>query len=412
MKQSFSKLIKLFLISFVFISLPFLLFNCNTKKITIHTPETALFSLSSNKYPFFSDDINFDGLSSSIQNSLTYLKRLPQNRSLTFGIDMYEVNHLIISLETFKDFIKNRPDTKKLNKYIRSNYKVYQSAGSNDLHKVLFTGYYEPVLNGSLNKTSRYKYPIHTYPNDLLQIKLSSFSDKYKGEKIVGRYENKTVVPYYERSEIDNNDLFFHKSKPLAYVDDPIDLFFLHIQGSGKINLNDGNTINVHYHAANGRPYKSIGSLLIKKNKIPKSEMSMQRIYTYLKNHPDEMQDIFNYNPSYVFFKKEKGGPIGCYGFPVTAGRSIATDRKFFPAAALAFIKTQKPLIDGDGVIHKWTNFSRFVLNQDTGGAIKGPGRTDIFWGNGLHMLFLEKFQWFLHNYRIFPKPLLLVVLC
>jgi membrane-bound lytic murein transglycosylase A len=166
-------------------------------------------------------------------------------------------------------------------------------------------------------------------------------------------------------------------------VDDRIDLFFLHIQGSGRIYLTNGKTIRVHYHGANGRPYRSIGRLLIDQGKLGAAEMSMQRLKAYLKDHPEEVDEVLNHNPSYVFFKTETTGPIGAIGVDLTPGRSVAVDRRVFPMAAPAFMQTQIPVVDGNGRIDRWMDFSAFALNQDTGGAIQGPGRVDIFWGNG-----------------------------
>ena len=151
--------------------------------------------------------------------------------------------------------------------------------------------------------------------------------------------------------------------------------------------LNDGGVLNVHYNSSNGRPYRSIGNLLIRENKIPKALMSMQKIRAYLRAHPEEVERIFNYNPSYVFFSLEKDGPYGAIRAKLTPGRSIAVDRKIFPMAGIAFIQTQKPVADpnGSGEISEWVPFSRFVSSQDTGGAIKGPGRADVFWGSGAY---------------------------
>ena len=173
------------------------------------------------------------------------------------------------------------------------------------------------------------------------------------------------------------------KAKPLAWLKDNVDLFFLQIQGSGKVYLNTGQLLNVHYHTTNGHPYRSIGKLLINEGKIPRSQMSMQAIRAYLQKHPHEVQRILNYNPSYVFFKTEKEGPLGYIGVRITPARTIALDRRIFPPAALTFIETKQPLVDGDGNIYQWIDFTRFALNQDTGGAIRGPGRADLFWGNG-----------------------------
>ena len=141
--------------------------------------------------------------------------------------------------------------------------------------------------------------------------------------------------------------------------------------------------MNLHYGATNGRPYRSIGALLIREGKIAKEEMSMQKIRQYLSAHPDEVDDILNYNPSRVFFKTGTGGPYGSIGATLTPGRSLATDRHLFVKGALTFVKTAKPLLDGAGNLRSWRTLERFCLNQDTGGAIRGPGRGDLFWGHG-----------------------------
>ena len=191
------------------------------------------------------------------------------------------------------------------------------------------------------------------------------------------------MVPYYERSEIESTGALDGNADVLAWVKDNVDVFFLQIQGSGKVYLDNGEVLNVHYQTTNGRPYRSIGKLLINEEKITKEEMSMQKIREYLHNHPDEIDAVLNYNPSYVFFKTEPDGPLGNINVKLTPGRSIALDRRIFPPAALVFIGTEKPVVDSTGQIHNWKPFTRFALNQDTGGAIRGPGRADLFWGNG-----------------------------
>jgi membrane-bound lytic murein transglycosylase A len=228
-----------------------------------------------------------------------------------------------------------------------------------------------------------YLHAVHSLPTDLLTVDLSLFSEKFAGEKIVGKLSGNTVVPYDDRSQILSDPVFENRAAPIAWVDDPIALFFLHIQGSGKIVFENGDSIQVNYRGVNGRPYRSIGNYLIENGKIPKSEVSMQSIAAYLAAHPDEMTGILNTNPSYVFFSEAKEGPFGCIQTLLVPGRSIALDRKLFPISALAFIEAQKPVIDRTGRIMEWTGFSRFVLNHDTGGAIKGPGRADIYCGEG-----------------------------
>ncbi|RPH52173.1 MAG: murein transglycosylase [Desulfobacteraceae bacterium] len=353
-------------------------------KILKPVPESpALVKLSSYEYPEFIDDTYYDNLEEGIRQSLSYLNKRPRNIKFAFGQDLYETTHMVDSLVNFLEFIENKPSANELKKHIDENYYVYKSTGTKGSGDVLFTGYYEPFLEGSLVKRDTYKYPVYGIPPDLISIDLSLFSPKYSGEKITGRYTGQTVVPYYDRKEIETGGILDGKAPVLAWVNNPVDLFFLQIQGSGKIFLDNGETINVHYHAENGHSYKSIGNLLIQNQIIPPSEMSMQKIRAYLDSRPEAVQEILNYNPSYIFFKTEEDGPKGYLDVKLTPERSVALDRRIFPLAGLVYIEAAKPVVSGNGAITGWTKNKKFVLNQDTGGAIRGPGRADIFWGNG-----------------------------
>ncbi|RJP79957.1 MAG: murein transglycosylase [Desulfobacteraceae bacterium] len=376
---------RLVMVIFVFSSMLCGLYGCRTLVPGI-MDGSALERIDSGDYPEFGDDMSYDGLEHSIRMSLSYLEKLPRDRMFQFGEDAYDCRHMIRSLEYFLRFLKTRPTRKELNIFIASRYLVYQSIANDDENGVLFTGYYEPLLKGSFGETPEFPVPVFSLPEDIAFIDLSLFDLSLPADKkLVGRItDDHRVVPYYQRREITRSNLN-GKSVPLAWVGDRVDLFFLEIQGSGKIYMDEETYINVHYHATNGHPYKSIGSLLIREKKIPKEEMSMQKIREYLRNHPEEIDDILNYNPSYVFFKTEEDGPFGCLGVKVTPGRSIALQRKIFPAAALGFMESRKPVVDGDMNIQEWVDFQRFVMNQDTGGAIKGAGRADLFWGNGAY---------------------------
>ncbi|WP_162458993.1 murein transglycosylase A [Desulfosarcina ovata] len=343
----------------------------------------AVVRLAAADYPVFSDDLFLDNLVYGIGKSLEYLHRLPAERTFRFGDDRYMLHHLVRSLVVLREFAATRPGPAALNRFIAEHYRVYRSVGGPESGKVLFTGYYEPHLKGSLTPDRRYLYPVYALPADLMVIDLSPFGESFKTKRIVGRLAGKTVVPYPDRQAIEADREFSRNARPIAWVDDRIDLFFLQIQGSGRIYLTNGDVIRVHYHGTNGRPYHSIGRLLIDQGKIPASEMSMQRIKAYLTAHPAEVDAILNHNPSYVFFKTETSGPLGAIGVNLTPGRSVAVDRRVFPMAAPAYLKTRVPLIDGNGRIDRWMDFSAFALNQDTGGAIRGPGRVDIFWGDG-----------------------------
>jgi len=346
------------------------------------TSKTSLKKLKISQYPSFSDDHAYINLGLSIEQSLTYLHKVPADREFSFGKDLFTAAHLIESHELFLNFLHKNPSQKELNRFITSNYVVYQSVGSNRKREVLFTGYYEPTVLGSLIPTEDYRIPVYATPSDLIAIDLSLFSERFSGEKIVGRYTGNTIVPYYDRKEIDELETFSETSEIIAWFKDPVDLFFLQIQGSGRALLPDGNQLNIHYHTTNGHPYRSIGKLLIDEGKIAREEMSMQKIRSYLHENPHEMDRILNYNPSYVFFKLEEEGPIGYLQVPLTAERSLALDRRIFPPAAIVYIETSRPVLDPEGRIKTWEALNRFVLNQDTGGAIRGPGRADLFWGN------------------------------
>lgn len=358
--------------------------GCAEKKTVVVEEEPVLRLLSAMQYPKFSDDMLFDDLVPAISKSVEYLEGVPENKEFHFGSDVYDAGHLKKSLVRFQEFIQKNPDGKSVDQFIAENYLVYESIGGKETGSVLFTGYYEPTLNGSLSPSSKFAYPVYGPPKDLITIDLSAFSTKFEGEKIKGRWTGETVVPYYERKEIDFQGVLTQNLEPLAYVDDIVDLFFLHVQGSGRINLAEGYPLNLRFHTTNGRPYVSIGKYLIETEKIDRSEMSMQKIKEYLQLHPEEINEVLSKNPSYVFFEVgPESGPLGALGVVLTPGRSIATDRKIFPDAALVFIKTQKPVIGDDKKITEWVDFSRFTLNQDTGGAIRGPGRADLFWGSG-----------------------------
>jgi membrane-bound lytic murein transglycosylase A len=366
----------------------FLLIGCPAPPKPPPAPPAAdaaasLVRLDPSAYPNFADDLDLESLEQAIAQSLRYLQTVPSSREFEFGRDRYPAAHVLRSLQRFQLFIRVRPSASDLQKYIRAFYRVYQSIGRDPKREVLFTGYYEPQLKGHRSISPEFQYPIFARPDDLLTIDLGAFAEKFTGEKLIGRVQERSVVPYYDRREIEENGALYGKARALAWVNDPVDIFFLHVQGSGKIILDDGQVLNLGYDTSNGRPYRSVGQLLIEEGKISREEMSMQRIRAYLNENPDEIQRVLSHNPSYIFFKVTPDGPLGSLNVKLTPGRSIALDRTLFPPAALSFVETRKPMIDGQGRIASWLECRRFTLNQDTGGAIKGPGRADLFWGSG-----------------------------
>ncbi len=332
--------------------------------------------------PDLVDDMALDGLALATEQSLVYLKRLPADRRFRFGSDMFDRDHLILSLERFAQLLA-QGDPVHLGEALHREFRFYRAAGKDASNTVLFTGYYEPTLQGCRRPDSHCRYPVYGQPEDLISVDLSPFGDKFAGQRIVGRFDGHTLVPYPDREAIESGGILAGKAPILAWAVDPVDLFFLQIQGSGRIALSEGGLLRLRYAGSNGRPYRSIGKLLIDRQAISAQAMSMQAIRAYLHEHPRQQEEVLNYNPSYVFFEISQGGPFGSLGVALTPGRSLATDPQHFPRGALAFVRCVKPLTDDGRHIVEWTPFGRFMLNQDTGGAIRGPGRADLFWGSG-----------------------------
>jgi membrane-bound lytic murein transglycosylase A len=249
------------------------------------------------------------------------------------------------------------------------------SAG--DARDGLFTGYYEPQLNGSIARHGPYRTPVYGVPGDLVSVDLGQFRDALKGERIAGRVIDHKLVPYPTRAEIDANGL--KQARVLFYGDDPVSVFFLHVQGSGRVRLDDGSQMRVAYAGENGQPYTAIGRTLIAQGALAKSKVSMPAIREWLEAHPGEADAVIESDASFIFFKlapigDASLGAAGSQNIALTPGASIAVDRKLHPLGVPFFITTSLP--DGK-------RLDRLYIAQDTGGAIRGPVRADIFFGIG-----------------------------
>ncbi|HPG71529.1 MAG TPA: MltA domain-containing protein [Syntrophales bacterium] len=333
--------------------------------------------------PEFRDDLDRESLVRALRKSLEYFARIPGRTSYRLGETRVTARDLKVSLEAFLAMVEAGASPAEIGRRVREDFEVYRAAGSGPAGRVLFTGYYEPVLEGSLARTDVYRYPIYRRPDDTVVVRLGKFREKYGNERLIGRLENGELVPYYSREEIDGAGALENRGLEIAWFADPVDIFFLHIQGSGMICPAGGSCFQVSYAQSNGRAYRSIGKLLIDSGKATRESLSMQGIRKTLRDNPDQLREILYYNESYVFFRTVGEGPVGSIGVALTGGRSIATDPAVFPRGALAFVKTRKPEIGPKGDIRSWVPFSRFVLNQDAGGAITGAGRVDLFCGRG-----------------------------
>jgi membrane-bound lytic murein transglycosylase A len=261
--------------------------------------------------------------------------------------------------------------------FFEENFIPHQVSQSNGSTEGLLTGYYVPDLKGSRTASADYPHPLYQRPDNMLTIDLSDIYPDLANYRLRGRVEGTRVIPYWNRGDIDS------RTQPLAgqelfWVADPVELFFLHVQGSGRILLDNGERVMVGYADQNGHPYKSIGKYLIDRGAMTRDQMSMQNIRAWVRNNPGEMGSLLNQNPSYVFFRELDGGvksPPGALGVPLTPGRSLAVDRRYVPLGAPVFVETSWPNSDQP--------LQRLMVAQDTGGAIKGRIRGDFFWGMG-----------------------------
>ncbi|HEV2042479.1 MAG TPA: murein transglycosylase A [Casimicrobiaceae bacterium] len=265
--------------------------------------------------------------------------------------------------------------------FFEAQFTPYEVTTADGIDVGRVTGYYEPMLKGSRARNDRYRYPLYAPPDDLVTVELGEIFPELKSERVRGRLDGKRVVPYWARAEIDAGQARL-SGRELVWLDDPIEAFFVHIQGSARIELADRSSIRVGYADQNGHPYRSIGRALIERGELTLDKASMQGIKAWGRQHPDKLPSLLAENPSYVFFREIAAdpvhgidGPIGALGVPLAAGRAIAVDARFLPLGAPVFLATTYPLSDA--------RLQRLVLAQDTGGAIRGALRADYFWGSG-----------------------------
>jgi membrane-bound lytic murein transglycosylase A len=269
------------------------------------------------------------------------------------------------------------PDANAVRAYFESGFAAYRVANADGTTQGLVTGYYEPRLRGSRERRAPFVHPLYAPPDDLLIVDLASVAPDTKNMRLRGRLDGRRVVPYWSRAEIENG-LAPVNGKELVYVDDAIEAFFLQIQGSGRIQLANGEELRIGYADQNGHPYQSIGRYLVDKGELALGQASMQGIQSWARANPARVAELLNQNPSYVFFRElppSPDGPLGAQGLPLAAERSIAVDPRFIPLGAPVYLATTRP--------NSSVPLERLVIAQDTGGAIRGAVRADFFWGTG-----------------------------
>ncbi|OIO00620.1 MAG: transglycosylase [Elusimicrobia bacterium CG_4_10_14_0_2_um_filter_56_8] len=368
--------------------------------------------------PVFLDSDNIKSLLKAARLNRQYFLGLKGGtQAYTFGSRKITAYDLAASNEEFIKILESSGPLQDLDRQLKEKFDIYQMAGRDSTGTVVFSSYYEPTLEASLSRTDVYKYPIYAKPDDLITVNLEDFNSKFKGEKITGRLKNGALIPYMDREEIDFEGGLEGKGLEIAWFKDRADIMDLHIEGSGRLALPDGRVIKANFASTNSLKFKGWLSALVEAGAMPREGISHEKGKQYLLDHPKKERGIMSANRRYTFFKLNQPadpdeGPAGTYGLPLTGWRSIAVDNALVPMGTIAYLNTTMPDVDEEGKLLGRKQDSRFVFCQDTGGAIKGPGRVDFFAGNGkkartfafklwdqgtLHLLVLKQ--------AISPKP-------
>jgi membrane-bound lytic murein transglycosylase A len=272
--------------------------------------------------------------------------------------------------EIYKEICVQAKNVKDAKTFFTANFTPYKIVSSQEEERGLLTGYYEPELKGSLVKKDPYIYPIYKTPSDLIVVDLSSIYPELKNYRLRGRLEGNKLLPYYERGDRKSSSL---KADVICYTDSKVDLFFLEVQGSGRVTFENGKTIFIGYENQNGYQYSSIGKYLVKIGAIPLESISLQSINEWLKENPSRVDEVLNYNKSMVFFREKDRSASGSLGVVLTPRRSVAVDQRYIALGTMLYLSAES----------KEIKFNQVVMAQDTGGAIKGSVRADMFMGYG-----------------------------
>jgi membrane-bound lytic murein transglycosylase A len=323
-----------------------------------------------NEYPDFTAAWRkLDSLKAATEKSLDYLSKPSSQQYYPYG----DINHdrVVKTLETLSTLIDSGVRSSELNGVIHAYFDVYMSLGCDDRGTVLFTGYYTPIFEGSFERTVRFKYPLYKMPDDLVKGP--------DGQTLGQRDASGRITAYPERAVIEKSGML--QGQELVWLSDPFEVYVAHVQGSVKLRMPDRQLITVGYAANNGHEYGSVAQALIADRKIPSDRMSLAAMIDYFERHPNQVDRYTRRNPRYVFFQISEGTPRGSLNEPVTPMRTIATDKSIFPRASLAFIATSPAEPGRAGAIR--SAYDGFVLDQDTGGAIRAAGRCDVYMGEG-----------------------------
>lgn len=349
--------------------------------------------------PQIRDDESWETLLKGLKVQIEYWSEKDPEEEVRFGPRTLKVSEYLAALQ---DLLRHSASKQDLISALESDFEFYEVYGGDKWGEVFVTGYFEPVIQGALKPGESLTQPLYKIPPDLVNVDMSAYAETFphwspfqtwaseqksapgliRGRLVPpGKGENLAkVIPYFDRREIDSEKALKGQSLELVYVD-PLEAFFLQIQGSGEIHLKGGKKMRLGYAAQNGHPYVPIGKYLTEV--IPLEKMSLQKIEAYMREIllPEQRQELMNKNPSYVFFTPLEGPALTYAGTEVINGRTIATDWRYFPKGALAYLEFEKPRYEGEELQFEKTG--RLVFDQDTGGAIRGTHRVDLFCGQG-----------------------------
>jgi membrane-bound lytic murein transglycosylase A len=368
--------------------------------VTVSTAAPALRLLAPAGFPTFSDTFkSTNGLRKAAHKTLAYLAKSSGPKYVRIGGRDYGPAMLSDSIRELIKVLDEAKTPEELDALVRARFDVFQSAGSDGQGKVVFSSYYQPHIRASAAKSPKYPIPIYRKPADMVEVDLAAFGMKNGGDSLVGRVsKDRRVVPYFTREDIDVRKALQGKDLELAWLPNKWDVLDLHIQGSGILKYPSGKEVLARYAATNARPYNSVGLTLVKAGALSREGLSYDKIRDYFKAHPEAEDWVISQNPRYTFFEltplPPDGEPFGTIMESLVPARSIAIDPAVIPLGAVAWFSTVSPQADKEGRLLGQFPNSRFALCMDTGGAIKGPGRVDIYAGHGQQAATTARSQW------------------
>lgn len=349
--------------------------------VTTPEPETPP---AGSEFPYFTDDMSRRSLLLAVDRQLKVLNLGDPDQRLRLGSRLVTRGQLKETLRAFRRLLTKNLSPAAFNRAVHEQFEIIEAGkGRPGNRRMHFTGYYTPIIDASRHRTAKYRYPLYRKPAQF-PTRTVNWEEPSTGNRDYGFHAGAGPASLMlTRKEIDGDFALQDRNLEIAWLEDDLDRYFLHIQGSGYLRFTDGTVQSVRFDGSNQHPYKSIGRQMIRDGVITEDEGNMQGIKRYFRRHPEDIQRYLFQNRRYIFFDLSDQGPTGSVGVELVPGRSIATDKTLYPGGGLAFITARKPVLDANNRIAGWQEFSRFVLDQDTGSAIKGPGRADLYFGVG-----------------------------